>query len=167
MAPAVKPKGGALTRKAGPLPVWGWGAILLGIVGLYLWRQHSASAASSIADVPAVSGSTAAADGSDAQTPSGGGGSSASNLPDSLVDQPDPLTTQVQQSDTTNPESPQAISGNGGGNGSTYIGYGAPGQAAQPPAYVAPPPVAAPPPFYNPPPVTAPGGTFLGGAFLK
>lgn len=166
MPPAAKTN--QLTRKAGPLPVWGWAAIVVALVGLYLWHQRSASAAT-LADVPAVGADNSGDSSSDAQQPAGGGGNSASNMPDALLSQTDPLTTQVQQSDTTNPQSPQAIASQNPSYGSTYIGGGAPGQSAQPPAYEAPPAVAAPPPFYNPPPVTAPsyGGSFLGGAAGK
>lgn len=130
-----------------------WGAILAGVVGLYLLHRSSSAAAS---DVSASQvGTTSADDSSDAQTPSGGGGSSASNLPDSLITQPDPLTTQVQQNDTTNPESPQAITPAPGLNGSTFI---------QPPASV-PGTTPGPATIEQPPPTQAPG-TLNGSTFL-
>jgi hypothetical protein len=47
--PTVRPPaagGNFLTRKYGPLPGWGWGALgALGAGGYYLWRKHQASTA--------------------------------------------------------------------------------------------------------------------------
>lgn len=113
---AAKPKGprntagtrAAAGGKVAGLPVWAWFAIGAGLVGFYLWHRSRSSSSSGIVDRPAV-GSAGAGD-SAAQQPSGGGGSAAGNLPDSLISPGnDPLTTQVQQTDTSSGSSPQML----------------------------------------------------------
>lgn len=96
-----------LTAKVGPLPVWAWAALILGAALLYLHLNPSSAAA---ADATPVSADT----GSAAQQPAGGGGNAAGNLNDGLldaagVDTTDPLTFQVQQTDASSGQSPQAL----------------------------------------------------------
>jgi large repetitive protein len=63
-APKKKPaRGSGLTKKAGPLPVWGWGALAALAAGGYLWwrsRQSKSSATSSAATTSTSSATDAA-----------------------------------------------------------------------------------------------------------
>jgi hypothetical protein len=88
-APKAPPKGGkkggataGLTRKLGPLPVWAWGAVL---IGLYLAYRHFASAGTAAAAplTPSSDASTGTlGTGSDTSGASGGGSGGGTLTPD-------------------------------------------------------------------------------------
>lgn len=110
------PKNTAASRaaaggKVAGLPLWAWGLLLAGAVGLYILTRGSSSSAG-IVDKPAVGSSSFD---SAAQQPSGGGGGSASNLPDALLSQdtsgaPD---QQAQQTDASSSQAPAMIGPSG------------------------------------------------------
>lgn len=69
----------ALQRKYGPLPLWGWGAIALGALLLWRWRQ---AAKGTVASNPSVSGDWGYSDsdyGSDSGFSGSAGGSAGSD----------------------------------------------------------------------------------------
>lgn len=82
----------SLTRKVGPLPVWGWGAIIL--VGLLYWRYRNPSGGSSeaYADESSLSTSPAYYDYGPATGDAGGGstGGSAGSTEDWTTEEPLP-----------------------------------------------------------------------------
>lgn len=139
---AAKATGNALTRKAGPLPVWVW--MVAGLaVGFLWWRHRGASSGGGTIDMGGSPSSSR--DSSAAQEPSGGGGNSAENLPDALLTStgspsaPDTMTQQVQAADASSSQAPTAGAWTPGVN---PIGT-APGSPFNtpyvPPTYIAPP----------------------------
>lgn len=92
------------TRKVGPLPVWAWAAVILGLFLLYSHFHASTGTAAAQPDTTAVPAATG--DGS-AQVPSSGQGTAADNLSQGLIDQlgastasVDALTSQLLQGTT-------------------------------------------------------------------
>jgi hypothetical protein len=80
--PASPSLGARLQRKVGPLPVWGWAAVILGAFLAYTRLSKSSSAASTDSTgVTSNDGTT----GSDAQQPASGGGTAADNLSGDLL----------------------------------------------------------------------------------
>lgn len=73
-----------LTRKAGPLPVWAWAAVILGAYFLYT-RLSSSGSSSASTDTTAVTSTDSTGD-SGAQVPASGGGSAADNVSGDLLD---------------------------------------------------------------------------------
>lgn len=152
MAPSPKPAAKA-GKGLAAVPVWAW--LALAAVAVLLYVRHSSAAAAAAA--PVTQQGTTSGDDSAAQQPSGGGGSAASNLPDSLLSQPDPMTQQVQQTDTGDPSAPTMYTGPGaaaladsqpggilGSGGTNNVGAGGQGNVqspndAQPPPFKAPP----------------------------
>lgn len=72
--------GARLQAKVGPLPVWAWAAVILGIVLVYM-RTHSTGS------TPATPTATTSGVDSGAQVPVSGAGGPGDNLPADLVDQ--------------------------------------------------------------------------------
>jgi hypothetical protein len=82
------------TRKLGPLPVWAWAAVILGLYLVYTHFHASTGAAASTADTTAVP--AAGGDGS-AQVPSSGQGGTVDNLNQDLFDQLGANTAAIDQ----------------------------------------------------------------------
>jgi len=83
------------------------GVVALALVGVYLYRaRQSTAAAANTSGTPGPD-----LTGSAAQTPSGGGASSAGSLPDSLITSPDVLQQQVQQTDGSSAQAPASLPG--------------------------------------------------------
>lgn len=80
-----------LTRKVGPLPVWGWAAVILGAFLIYTRLSAKAGAASTDATgITSNDGTTGSA-----QVPASGSGSPADNVSSALLDQLDVNTSAL------------------------------------------------------------------------
>jgi hypothetical protein len=70
----------ALTKKIGPLPVWAWGAVALGLIGVYLYsRSRPAKDTSAVTFSGADAGMVTADDGSSFEGLTGGGAGNLGN----------------------------------------------------------------------------------------
>lgn len=123
-APSKRSLQARLTGKVGPLPVWAWAALILGAYLLYT-HLHPSTVATSADATPVGTG-----DDSAAQQPGGGAGNAAGNLNDALlaaagVTAADPLTAQVQQSDTGSPQTPTMLTPS---VSTPFVSYGGPAQ---------------------------------------
>jgi hypothetical protein len=107
VASAAPAKPNPLTEKLGPLPFWTWALLGLALGWYAIRRYHNSTSSAPLSSLQAPS-TTPASPFDD----SGGGGGGSASEPNSLPVIPvgvDPTIAQVQQQDTTSPESPQAI----------------------------------------------------------
>lgn len=63
----------ALTKKIGPLPVWAWGAVALGLIGVYIYSRRKPADVSSVSLSPPDEGMLQADDGNSFEGLTGGG----------------------------------------------------------------------------------------------
>lgn len=102
-APARARRPGSSSSRP-PRWVWYAAAAAAGLVVVLYIRSRRSSAQAQVLPTTGPDMST-----SGAQLPSGGAGGIPSNLPPSGIVEPDATQVAVQTTDTTNPESPQAI----------------------------------------------------------
>lgn len=101
-----RPRPGSNAPSRSDIPRWLWvvvaGVLLLTIYLVWSRRAQAAALNTSGTPGPDLTGSRA-------QQPNGGAASIPGSLPNLLVDQPNALTDQVQTTDTSSAESPQAL----------------------------------------------------------
>ena len=114
-----------LSRKIGPLPVWGW--IAVAVVGIYLYRRYTAGSGTSSSTTSSSTGTpTAVTEPTETiTTPSGSYTGPADNVPYSVLTGGTTATTSTGSTATTTPTTtPGTTSTATPGSGSGVPGYG-------------------------------------------